>query len=156
MRPVTSPAPPDHIDGFVIQQTREHLLTRMELLAEAGRKGRIDEETLHRIAGEIARDLAAFGVADAAGMMDCRDTAPEAWEKRRQAAEAIRGETVPVDAAATEAAAALAELARTAPAGWAEAPSQYRWGEKKGKGSDPTKPGVWQPPPALPRDQGGF
>jgi len=140
------------MDGVVIQETREHLLTRMEWLAEAGREGRIDAETHDRVAGEIAQALAAFGAADAAGLEDYRQTTPEAFAQQIQTVEAIQAKTVPVDAAAEEAAVVLAEWARSAPEGWAESPPEYRWGEKRGKGSDPSKPGVWQPPPPMPRD----
>ena len=143
-------------EGAAIMDTREHLLTRMAFLAEAGRKGQIDKEVYDKVAAEIARSLAVLGVADAVKLFDYSDRSPEAAEKRIQATEAILEKTVPVDAVATEAADALAKMAAEAPEGWAESPPEHRWGEKKEKGSDLTKPGVWQPPPSLSREHGGW
>ena len=128
--------------------TSEQLLTRMEFLADAARNGQIDQETHDKVAAEIAQSLAAFGAIDALPRNNS--------EKWRQTFEAIQAQTVPVTAAATEAAAALADIAATAPEGWAEAVYDAGGRKKIERVSDPSKPGVWQPPPPLSRKHGGF
>ncbi|MCL2103007.1 MAG: hypothetical protein FWH25_03115 [Syntrophorhabdaceae bacterium] len=57
-------------DESLLHDARGHLLTRMEFLAEVGRKGGVKEETFNAVAGQIACALAVFGAAGEKGMLD--------------------------------------------------------------------------------------
>jgi len=147
-------------ESYIAEVAREHLLTRMDLLAEAGRKGRIDKGTYEKVVVEIAQSLAVLDAADAKKLLDYKndpDPSSKVREKRQEIADALREGTapIPVDAATTEAAALLADMAANAPEGWAKPPPEYRKyflrfrdedGEQVETDSDLTKPGVWQPP----------
>jgi len=92
----------------VVGETREFLLTRMEFLAEAGRKGQIDKETYEKVAADIARSLAALD--------------------EMRARQTLHG-TMPASAGAAdmEAARVLADMAANAPEGWADSSKPGVW-----------------------------
>ena len=98
----------------------ENLLNRLECLAEAERKGRIDEATYNRIAAQIASALVNM---------------------EREKSEKLENSS---ESAVAEAAAALAEIARKAPEGWAK-------DENTAKTSIPRRPGEWRMPPIFGR-----
>ena len=97
-------------EGAIRVENREQLFTRLALLAEAEKKGQLDPETCHRVATEIAQSLAALQALAAISYSDKQDI-----KQFTATLNAISDKKRPPDAATMEAAALLADLARTAP-----------------------------------------